>query len=235
MDIEHRGRPLGPPEANFNGGQQAYQRAFKQHVKKTVEPLENTHRVRMSGSRYDQAYRNDVFKEKRQRQARNVQKQADALQRRRLAEANSGLPRMPTPEPPEDSGEELWDWTNRGPLYIRDSDGEQTRAFGTGGYRKQQTQRHRVHGMDKAKVVLQEVGGAADLQLDERQAHNVHGIETRMRIKSKIEIETKLPRSDATRVPISIRNVIFRLVYLANDASGGELKMNARRLSQSFH
>jgi hypothetical protein len=138
---------------------------------------------------------------------------------------------MPTPEPPEDSGEELWDWTNRGPLYIRDSDGEQTRAFGTGGYRGRAADaapQSARHGQGEGR------GGAADLQLDERQAHNVH-VETRMRIKSKTEIETKLPRSDAPRVPISIRNVIFRLVYLANDASGGELKMNARRLSQSSH
>ena len=28
MDIEHRVRPLGPPKANFNEDQQAYQRAF---------------------------------------------------------------------------------------------------------------------------------------------------------------------------------------------------------------
>ncbi len=42
---------------------------------------------------------------------------------------------MPTLEPLEDSGEELWDWTNRGPIFARGLNGQQIRAYRTGGYR----------------------------------------------------------------------------------------------------
>jgi len=99
----------------------------------------------------------------------------------------------------------------------------------------EEEQRHRVHGMDKVKVVLQEVGGGGRPSTRQTRTHNVHGIEARMRMNTKIEIETKLPRTDAPRVPIAIGVVIFPLVCLANDACGGELKMNARRLPQPFH
>lgn len=124
MNIIHRPKPPGPDTKNFAGGFQnaEWKKQEGQYIAK-IQGYGRSHQAQLSFGhpQYDANYEKTWISLKRERQAENEARRYNAVKQVRdhFKAAGYDNPTLPAPDPPEDSGDDLFDWGDKGPMAVK--------------------------------------------------------------------------------------------------------------------
>lgn len=119
MDIKHRTKPPGPDTAQYPGGFQnpEWKKAEKEYLT-NIDRMSREHAQKLSwGTKtFDMFYDNIWNTQKQIRQSINAAKRFNAVREVQEHFRRSGYDELPFPDEVEDSGDDLFDWGEKGPL-----------------------------------------------------------------------------------------------------------------------
>ncbi|CZR58578.1 uncharacterized protein PAC_08470 [Phialocephala subalpina] len=119
MGIQHRTAPPGVPTSLFSGGMinNDWKAANNEaNRKRRQDERDHIKKLTPGSDLYNQNYEAVWIADKAVRAAKNAQLRHDAVEQVRQLFLDEGYDRLPTPPPPDDSGDDLYDWGVNGPI-----------------------------------------------------------------------------------------------------------------------